>query len=85
MWKVSSKNTMIVGRNPHANFPLSIELVFDSSKEGCGMWMDVSDAEYLVRELKAVIAKQKAAEHRVQWTLRLQAFWKKFVVLGLRH
>lgn len=23
--------------------------------------------------------------HRVHWTLRLRAFWKKFVVLGLRR
>lgn len=59
---------MKVDCNPKANFPLSIQLIFDSgSKEQYGMWFDVGDAWYLVRELLKAITKQKAAEQSVQW------------------
>ena len=70
MWTVGSKTTMKVAQNPEANFPLSIEFRFGGlprAESSWGMWLDVGDAWYLIRELLKAIAKQKAAEHRVHW------------------
>lgn len=66
MWMVGSKSTMKVECKPERNFPLAIELQF--GKENSGMWFDVSDAWYLVRELIKAIAKWHAAQLRVHLT-----------------
>lgn len=67
MWMVGSKSTMKVECKPERNFPIAIELRF-GGKENSGMWFDVSDAWYLVRELLKAIAKQYAAQHSVHPT-----------------
>ena len=69
MWIVGSKSTMKVECKPERNFPIAIELRF-GGKENSGMWFDVSDAWYLVRELLKAIAKQYAAQHGVHLTPR---------------
>lgn len=68
MWTVGSKSTIAVSCDTERNFPISIEMKFGGMLKtinSWGMWLSVSDAQYLARELKVAIAKQKAAEHRV--------------------
>lgn len=68
MWKVGSVETMKVACNPKSNFPISIELRFggpqhtQAALDKChGMWFDVEDAKYLIRELERAIATSKRA------------------------
>ena len=71
MWMVGSKSTMKVECKPERNFPIAIELHFGGmprAESSWGMWLDVSDAWYLVRGLLKAIAKQYAAQHGVQLT-----------------
>jgi hypothetical protein len=73
MWMVGSKSTMKVECKPERNFPIAIELRFGGmprAESSWGMWFDVSDAWYLVRELLKAIAKQYAAQHGVHLTPR---------------
>lgn len=77
MWTVGSKSTIKIDCDVKRNFPLSIEMQFGGmpkAQSSWGMWLSVSDAQYLARGLKAAIAKQKSAQHCVQLT-RLRLWW----------
>jgi hypothetical protein len=64
IWKVHSKEDLIVEVNPKSNFPISIELTFGTIdgtpariEKGCGAWFGVDDAVLIIQNLQRAIER----------------------------